>query len=66
MFPFVFYKVTVFARLYHFFVFNFTTFVASKKKTEVKKDNIEHVFNQFSEINVLVIGDAMVEGKRLL
>lgn len=27
----------------------------------MKKDNIEHVFNQFSEINVLIIGDAMVD-----
>jgi rfaE bifunctional protein kinase chain/domain len=27
----------------------------------VKKDNIEHVFNQFAEINVLIIGDAMVD-----
>lgn len=27
----------------------------------MKKDNIEHVFNQFAEINVLIIGDAMVD-----
>lgn len=27
----------------------------------MKKDNIEHVFNQFAEIDVLIIGDAMVD-----
>jgi rfaE bifunctional protein kinase chain/domain len=43
-----------------FFVAYFTTFVASKKQ-EVKKDNIEQVFSKFSELNVLIIGDAMVD-----
>lgn len=32
-----------------------------KKNQEVKKDNIEQVFSKFSELNVLIIGDAMVD-----
>ncbi len=45
---------------YHFFTLNFTTFVL-RKKQKVEKDNIEKVFNKFSELNVLVIGDAMLD-----
>jgi len=41
-------------------VLNFTTF-AHRKKQKVKKDNIEQVFNKFSELNVLIIGDAMID-----
>lgn len=43
-----------------FFALNFTTFAASKKQ-KVKKDSIEEVFRKFSELNVLIIGDAMVD-----
>ncbi len=32
-----------------------------RKKQEVKKDNIEQVFSKFSELKVLIIGDAMVD-----
>lgn len=32
-----------------------------KKNLEVKKDNIDQVFSKFSELKVLVIGDAMVD-----
>jgi len=32
-----------------------------EKKQEVEKDNIEKVFNKFSELNVLVIGDGMLD-----
>ncbi len=44
-----------------FLAVNFTIFVASKKSQEVKRDNIEQVFSKFSELNVLVIGDGMVD-----
>ena len=32
-----------------------------EKKQEVKKDNIDQIFSKFSELKVLVIGDAMVD-----
>jgi len=32
-----------------------------RKKQEVEKDNIEQVFSKFSELNVMIIGDAMVD-----
>ena len=47
--------------LFIFFALNFTTFVATKKKQDVKRDNIEQVFNKFSALNVLIIGDGMVD-----
>lgn len=43
-----------------FLAFNFTTFVASKNQA-VKRDDIEDIFSKFSELNVLIIGDAMVD-----
>ena len=44
-----------------FFGGNFITFVSSKNNQNVKRDNIEEIFNKFSELNVLIIGDAMVD-----
>lgn len=32
-----------------------------RKRQKVKRDNIEEVFSKFSELNVLIIGDAMVD-----
>ena len=32
-----------------------------EKNQEVKKDNIDQIFNKFSELKVLVIGDAMID-----
>lgn len=47
--------------LYIIFGGNFTTFVSSKNNQKVKRDNIEEIFSKFSELNVLIIGDAMVD-----
>ncbi len=35
--------------------------MSHRKNKEVKRDNIEQVFSKFSELNVLIIGDAMVD-----
>ena len=35
--------------------------MSHRKKTRVEKDNIEQVFRKFTELNVLVLGDAMVD-----
>ena len=35
--------------------------MSHRKNHDVKKDNIEQVFSKFSELNVLIIGDAMVD-----
>jgi len=35
--------------------------LSHRKNHDVKKDNIEQVFSKFSELNVLIIGDAMVD-----
>ena len=47
--------------LYNIFGGNFTTFVASKNNQKVKRDNIEQIFSKFLELNVLIIGDAMLD-----
>lgn len=54
-------EVAAFDWLVHFFAGNFTTFVASKNNQKVKRDNIEQIFSKFLELNVLIIGDAMVD-----
>ena len=54
-------QVLLFGNLYHFFRTLFYYFCRIEKNKEVKKDNIEEVFSKFSELNVLIIGDAMVD-----
>jgi rfaE bifunctional protein kinase chain/domain len=59
LFPFVFLSFPISFGL-SFLIADFCYFCATKKVV-VKKDNIEHIFNQFAGIKVLVIGDAMVD-----
>lgn len=60
-FPFVFLYLSEYAIHKLFFQIDILLLLYIEKKADVKSNNIEQVFNKFSKIKVLVIGDAMVD-----